>query len=294
MSDELEIQADFYADLVEYWSQELRQLGHNPGPTDTPQDIGFRYFNLMKRRVEPVVRTVHTSIELMCPPDLQAGLNAVLKKAATGGDLNPHLSKTIGKNPDYDDLLLNDWGIHHLHLGTTIGRDGFCARTGPLLFARITDTDFYALNVLSHGAWTEVQLLECLNRNWPTSLNAFRLKAVTGVAQLPPTAKELQELRESGVTVLRQLTDGSVLMPPGWGFSTSGKSLEAVRNHDFCARVVRDWEDFLTASAKEIEQAATMRGMKLGKPAEAKLIIQGGQAYASFLDGKLMIKLPTT
>ena len=53
------------------------------------------------------------------------------------------------------DGLLNEWGVHHLHLGTKSysKNHAFIARTGPLLLALIAEDDFYAINVYLHGAW---------------------------------------------------------------------------------------------------------------------------------------------
>lgn len=53
----------------------------------------------------------------MCPSELQFGLDLVMTNIEQGVDLGPYLSKKIA-DLDYDDDLLNDWGVHHLHLGT--------------------------------------------------------------------------------------------------------------------------------------------------------------------------------
>ena len=53
-------------------------------------------------------------------------------KIRKGEDLT-HLSKRI-TDLDYNDALLNDCGIHHLHLGIDVDDSGFDTRIGPLLF----------------------------------------------------------------------------------------------------------------------------------------------------------------
>jgi hypothetical protein len=59
-------------------------------------------------------------------------------------------------------VLLNEWGVHHLHLGAApSSRDpSLIERSGPVLFARINPDDFYAINVYSHGAWEQTSVLE--------------------------------------------------------------------------------------------------------------------------------------
>ena len=39
--------------------------------------------------------------------------------------------------PDLD-LLLNNWGVHHLHISSIVEPDGFVKRDGPLLFVSFT------------------------------------------------------------------------------------------------------------------------------------------------------------
>jgi hypothetical protein len=44
--------------------------------------------------------------------------------------------------------MLNDWGIHHLHLGTKISKNtGFVERTGPLLFVKFEKNVAYFIGV---------------------------------------------------------------------------------------------------------------------------------------------------
>ena len=66
-----------------------------------------------------------------------------------------HLSRKI-VDLDYDDDLLNDWDIYHLHLGTNLHIDGFVKRTGPMLFVRFNEQNAYFKNVMGHGSWTNV------------------------------------------------------------------------------------------------------------------------------------------
>lgn len=83
-------------------------------------------------------------------------------------------------NPD---LLLNDWGIYHLHLGDTYESDGFCTRTGPVLFCYFDQKSVYFLDILEHGrghgdVWVNERLLEIMNQNWPRHLERFRLRGL--------------------------------------------------------------------------------------------------------------------
>jgi hypothetical protein len=74
-------------------------------------------------------------------------LERIIEEIETGKDLSPRLSRGVvhglvkggrvkanmnfGRRPDLD-LLLNDWGIHHLHLPDVLDSDGFVRRNPAL------------------------------------------------------------------------------------------------------------------------------------------------------------------
>jgi len=64
-------------------------------------------------------------------------------------ELNKRLSKrsTIAHEQD---LLLNNWKIHHFHLGDTI-ENNFYQRTNELLFVKIEDDITYFLDIKEHN-----------------------------------------------------------------------------------------------------------------------------------------------
>jgi hypothetical protein len=132
--------------------------------------LGELYFNARRRMVSATPRNVKVASGFSCPAPHQAALTAIQALASTGGDLLPHLSRSLKKG-DYDDALLNDWGIHHLHLSTNKDPDGFVSRTKELLFARSTDDAMYCIAVLPHGAWSNQAFVQALHDNWPATLS---------------------------------------------------------------------------------------------------------------------------
>ena len=120
-------------------------------------DLLILFINWRSRYVTPRPRTVHRSIvleanPLSSDPIYTPGLARITHLIETGGDLKPHLSRGVqygyrGTGPPKEshlDMMLNDWGIHHLHLNTELDTDGFVKRpkTEPqwnrLLFAAFT------------------------------------------------------------------------------------------------------------------------------------------------------------
>lgn len=122
-------------------------------------------------------RTVHLSRELQAdlqqlPTQEAAAIWAVLKEIKRGDDLTVRLSKLTrhfhdprGRNDR--DRMLNDWGVHHLHLGPRIDNQTPVERSGPLLFVSVLEDDAYAAIALPHGNWADEDVLRVLADNWP-------------------------------------------------------------------------------------------------------------------------------
>jgi len=112
---------------------------------------------------------------------------------------------------DYEDAMMNDWGIHHLHLGTTVDAGGFVDRTGPVLYARLEPKDVYLLTVMEHGEWANQQLVQIIHDNWPRLLDRYRLRGVTLPSSV--TDGDIKRLRKGGVNTILRVTDGTVSRP---------------------------------------------------------------------------------
>lgn len=85
-------------------------------------------------------------------------------------DVHKYLSKKLYES-DYNDMLLNDWGIYHFHLGIPGAGEKFAPRTGKLLFTLISKEDFYCITIGNHGDWNPQNLLEIVHKNWQTFLS---------------------------------------------------------------------------------------------------------------------------
>lgn len=217
------VEADFRRDMAAHWRSELRAVGCKVPAKATVQEVGRMFFNVMHKAVQPRPRHVFWSAELKArtlPCDLAQGLQQFVHAAEQGENLNPNLSKRVLK-ADKHDLLHNDWGVRHFHLGQP-GPKGFVTRTNELLFARVDPDDIYLLDVLGHDAFSAVALVEIIDRNWPHLLEPFLLKGILP-SITPPTDDERQRLREVGIQPMLQI-NGKVYWPPGGGFATTGVS----------------------------------------------------------------------
>jgi hypothetical protein len=232
------VKTDFHADWIEMLRQELVAAGYPTLPGAAPEDVRTRYFNLEHRMVAPHPRQVLEADTLAIPPKHQSEIEAIREKIETGVGLTPHMSRRL-TDPDYNDMLLNDWDIQHFHLSTAVQSDGFVTRTSDLLFAYFSSDSAHLITIRPHGTWTEVEMLETVLRNWPHLLTQRCLESV--VAAKPPfTDAERQTLRRKGVSTAVTLSDGRVYLGLGRGYVSTGLSLRVKRNMSWFSRVIRD------------------------------------------------------
>ncbi len=275
---EYELKMDFYKDWIEIFKQELQAEGYQIDPDESLNDICERYFNVRKRKVAARPRKVLVSKEFTCPPEYQNGLDLIKRKIENGDDLTPHLSRKVITKPDYDDALLNDWGIHHLHLGTKIEDDGFVTRTRPVLYARFTDDFAYFISIMPHGSWSNREIITIVHRNWPESIEKYRLKGVSGIERKIGNA-DIAAFRKSGVNPILEI-NGCYYVQPGGGYAASGKSLDVVTNCMALRKVVRRLEKDIKDNIKEYMEDVKKQGREVGDKLEFQLKIDNGDVYA--------------
>lgn len=274
----ISVEADFYADWAELLRRALGRLGYSIGAGESAESVCRQYFNVLKRRIELRPREVLRSQGFTCPPQFTTALDGIETKARAGEDLNPYQSKGI-READVLDRLLNDWGIHHLHLGSSTDSSGFVERTGPLLFTRIDPDRLFMIAVMAHGAWSSQSLMEILHNNWPDSIKRFRMKGVLGLERRCSDS-EIGTLRAAGVQTLIELTDGTIYFPIGGGIMLSGDSAEVIETCDLYAKRVRDLESDLRERAVEVAAAIGKTGAAVGDRLKFRLCIDGDRFSA--------------
>jgi len=65
------------------------------------------------------------------------------------------------------DLMLNAWGVHHMHLATALTRKGHVRRTKQLLFVVFHPEDAYLVDIGDHNSFHQRRVLEVIARTWP-------------------------------------------------------------------------------------------------------------------------------
>ena len=177
----------FRSDLASLIRQELDNAGIEYEDDLDLRLLTARYFELLTRRIVPTPRQVHFSNELnysldklLREPSAESRRNArdawravfvIRQLLAEGRNVTGFLSKQIDELM-FTDGLLWDFGIHHFHLNTTFEPTGFVKRSDYLLFAIVTDTDAYFLDIRPHHdpdglQWVQQDLIDIAYSNWP-------------------------------------------------------------------------------------------------------------------------------
>jgi hypothetical protein len=203
---------------------------------------------------------------------------AVIADIEQGNDLTKYLSRRVTRGFELPakptqkklnrlqhlDLLLNEWRIHHLHLSTTVGADGFVERDDPLLFAMFMRGNAYLLDIGTHDTFADDQLVEIAVRNWPSDQLFIELKGILGLrGGKPYSSDDRKKLRGAGIASFVQIGT-QVFSPPG-GISTAGTSTQASM---WANRVMRTLQNFDAQMQKDPSDIINLIKEHGGQPSE--------------------------
>ena len=167
-----DIRINLRRDFVEHIRATLILSGYSQRSVDRvakdDRKLISYYLGINRRAISFTPRSVHRSTSFSCPPKHAAVLADIERQIIAGGDLSIYLSTDIRqlKNTDY---MLNEWGIHHLHLGNVTENEGknrgFVKRTHFLLFCHVTDSDAYFIGVFDHDSFSSQKVMQIMHDN---------------------------------------------------------------------------------------------------------------------------------
>jgi hypothetical protein len=304
----MEIEADFRTDLCNWCREALQRNGYKVRTrvkdkvtkklgAEAVEDYYYviQYFNVEHRFIKPKPRKVVKHTGFTCPEADAEGLETFLEKVENGGELMRHASTKIMK-ADYADALLNDWYIHHFHLGLTIGKKGFIKRTKNVLFAIVTHDAVCCIGVQPHDddhgkePWSQKSLLRVVHEHWPFLMEQWRLLGVLGSTE-QPTDEEIQKLRDAGVVVPLQMPDGAVYAPIGGGYATSLDSGQAVARTMLYLKTVTAGEKWLRENIDEVASWAATQGKTLPVTPKFKLRMTEDALFADEDTAEITVRL---
>lgn len=278
MNDPFLVSMDFKKDLNEFLGHNLSAAGHPVEPNDTVEKTCIKYFNILKRTIRQSPRSVLISSKFTSPAKHAAGVDLIKEKAEKGYDLRPHQSRRIRK-AHFNDRLLNDWDIHHFHLGVATDKSGFVENDDPLLFARVTETHFYIIDVLDHQSFSKRILVEILHNNWPDSISQFVIPGAIGLEK-NPLDDEIKGLRKAGVNTFVQVADGTVYCSIGGGYTMLGVSVDVAIACNDWMHLLLQWETYIRDNVDSIIESARQSGVEIRSPLSFRLRFDRGAAYA--------------
>lgn len=216
---------DVIADLADFLKGELASCGHAVNSAATNGEVIDQFVRMRHRWIVSRRRTVHLAAGFVASESDRAGFEGLIGAVTNGDDLLPYQS-TLMRDASFNDGMLNDWGIHHFHIG--IGPHpkvaGFNARSGPVVYAVVTDHDFYVVTIDQHQRWTMRSLLETIHANWPKLIARYR---VEGTLSHDVSESEHKQLRDAQINIAVTLGDGSIYLGPGGGATLAATSMAA-------------------------------------------------------------------
>ena len=217
-----DIKIDILGDIASILRSRLvRFAGYSREEIDTiveNDDVIVTYYGVIRRFVVPRPRRVRKANGFSCPVEHGSALDSIEKTIEAGDSTVPYLSRKL-KHVGFSDLLLNDWGIHHLHLGTTIESDGFVGRTKELLYVLFDVSNAYFVGIIGHDGFTAQILLQTLHDNWPEVIGRARLRNVKGTKV---TDLQIRALRDKHANCCIEMEDGTAYISLGGGITGAG------------------------------------------------------------------------
>jgi hypothetical protein len=262
----------FENDMLGFFCKYLTELGYQLPANQSLHTMTIRYFNVIRRLIPTQPRIVYFACDFITPKEYENALDILKVKFEHGENVNPHLSTTLLKVDFFDDLL-NDWGIHHFHLGTVIDKRGFIKRTGPLLFAKVTNQAAYFLKIGQHDGLSEKKLLDTIHDNWPDIIAHYQVKGVLPSNQ-QMTDEDIRILRKAGITPITQRTDGTIHVAPGGGITLSGNSTLSTRKAINVMNWIRALKKDIAAKFITLQMKAQQAGFNFNDEAEFGLILE--------------------
>lgn len=259
---------DFLSDLSDELQAALKECGLNvPSPEQLRQqdkrseelkdkienydlhNLLHHCFTVYSRRIPVRKWNVHISDKL----SESSEVIEIVNKLSHGDDMNVLLSNRVRKlnQSKSADLLLAEWGIHHLHFEES--------RSNELLFIYFSESDAYLIDILQHETadgsvvtWTNTDLIQVMHENWPNVLRPYVFKTNSQSPVL--TTEERRTLRNKAANTTIAVNDGTEYMPMGGGYSASKHPVHAIVQSDFLYLTVKQLQKTVEENYPAIQQ----------------------------------------
>lgn len=264
---------DLFSDFAQSCARELRIAGYDP-PLGASSDSIRAYANVRHRRVPIRPRKVHKAAYSV-PSHLTEKEKSFLAAVTEGADLRPYQSTKLERH-DFNDGMLNDFGIHHFHLGIDPHptKVGFKERSDPVLFAIVREEDFYVLGCFPHRAWHQQSLLDVAYSNWPILFASVVPNDAQMQLSYSPTDADIKKLRKHYINTLTKRPEGTVTFSLGGGLASDNGSAMVTRDINGIKRLCIKWERIVNEEIAKLKESG-----ELSAPVTLRLDQRGSEAF---------------
>jgi hypothetical protein len=242
------------------------------------KELLFIFLNWKSRFVPVQPRLIYESSAFCNNPirtSKSAEIEQVISEIKAGVDLTPRLSNRITKGfvlprkkslsatnrPDLD-LLLNDWGIHHLHIALR-AENGTVERTSELIFVIFKGNKAYLIDIYPHGKWSDPDIVKTVVKAWPDENFFLDLGGLEASANGQPwTEEELQCQRNAGIATWVEV-GRKIFIGGGGTISNAGFSNSVNRAVKKTYKKLINFEADLTANPARIKASLREYGNQL-------------------------------
>ena len=262
---------DLINDLRVELINKIESMGIKYDKDDDTYHILLNYLNVINRMIYKVPRIVFISDEInkkiedkIIPSKYIEALKLFYDKFRSGDDMNPYLSRRIYKSKlskskmsykgkESRDLLLYDWGIHHLHLTTEEVKVGkkTSTRSEYLLFVKVKPNAIYFIDVLKHDTreFANKNLIRIIDRNWPKLLEDKILSDIEIYDEF--NEKDIIKFRQMGNLVPYNI-DGKTYILIGGGITSNSINNTYVTIADDIFNTLNKIEEYINESKAEL------------------------------------------
>ena len=122
------------------------------------------------------------------------------------GDLYRYQSRKLFSGRSLPDMMYLDFGVHHLHLGLNLNKNGMITGTEDVAFVYINDEEIFFIRIAPHQEWHLKKTIEIIASERPDLL-VHRLSL--GIEGDDISDMEIKCLREKGINYILKIGDNS-------------------------------------------------------------------------------------
>lgn len=224
------IYCDIQYDLYELAAQKLKKARLDGVIFDQALN---QFLNYEHRHIIQKPRGFRYSEKFRCPEGYEEVLKEIVGKILRGKDLTPYLSTKL-MDISYNDDLLNEWNIYHLHLSRRPGDNGFVKRSDFLLLVYVTDKTVYFIKTVRHSEenWEyKKDILEIVDNEWPELIKHYQLGEGFSVDE-DINESVIKQARHNHIETIITV-NGKCYFGPGGGMMSNGLSTKVLTESDY-------------------------------------------------------------